>query len=201
MIDSQPDLFGIRGAHASTSSIESAASPGARATRSVPRRTDRETRRLRQDLERVQHSDELRRLEPVAVIVGCAKREFTMADVRDEAERLGLLTGEEGRPNPGTGRMEHPRALAFLGSLLPGLARIGMVTKLVDGAGRTVFDTSTRERANGNKQALWRITDRGESARAVAGSSLPQLREIIQAYRESGIRYGTTTQGVHGGAS
>jgi hypothetical protein len=159
-------------------------------SRVSPAAMDRHKRRLRQDLARAEHSDELRRFEPVAIDVASRHPTFTMADVRDELERIGWLTGEEGKPNPGTDRLEQPRALAFLGALLPGLARIGLIRKLTDDSGRTVYETSARERANGNKQALWQITERGENARQVAGSSLAQLAEIILAYRESGVRHG-----------
>jgi hypothetical protein len=142
---------------------------------------------LAADIKRAEQCHELRRLEPIAMLVGAGRAEFTMADVRDEAERVGLLTGHEGRPNPGTGRLEQPRALAFLGGLLPGLARIGFVAKVTDAKGRTVYDTSDRKRANGNKQALWRVTERGAIACTAAQGDPIRLRDYITAYRESGV--------------
>lgn len=175
----QPDLFTGRAVGAAT---------GVMVTGTSDRAIVKHQTRLRMDLGRAKHFDEIRKLEPLAVDVASRHPTFTMADVRDEAERIGWLTGGEGKPNPGTDLLEKPRALAYLGALLPGLARIGFIRKLTDASGRTVYETSSRERANGNKQALWQITERGTNARQVAGSSLAQLAEIILAYRESGVR-------------
>lgn len=133
---------------------------------------------------REDHVDLIRKLEAVALDVASRRPTFTMAHVRDAAEQLGWLTGDEGRPNPRTGRLEQPRALAFLGALLPGIARLGLVEKIIDAAGRTVYAVSERQRANNNKQAVWKLTPLGGDAVRDAGGSLMQLREMIRRQRE-----------------
>lgn len=185
----QPDLFTGRAAGAAT---------GVRITGTSDRAIVKHQTRLRMDLGRATHFDEIRKLEPLALIVAAERPTgmFTMADVRDEAERIGMLTGEEGRPNAGTGRMEKPRALAYLGALLPGLARIELVEKVTDAAGRTVYQVSDRARANGNKQALWRLTPRGRNVLEAAKSSVAsterrvdRIADVIRVVRETGVHH------------
>ena len=65
------------------------------------------------------------------------------------------------------------------------------MSKVTDPSGRTVYDMSPRERANGNKQALWRVTDDGRSAVRAAASHLdsasyhlPEVARYIGVFRD-----------------
>lgn len=128
------------------------------------------------------HERELVRLEPVALIAGESRHTFTAADVRDLAEKAGILTGEEGRPDPNTGRLAKPRALAYLGALLPRLARLGLVEPYtIDG--RKQYAESERARANGNKQVLWTLTPDGRAFVTRHGTGLGSLSVGLTARR------------------
>jgi hypothetical protein len=122
-----------------------------------------------------EHDRTLRRLEPLALVVGAGRPTFRLDHVRALAERAGVLTGQEGHPDPNTGKLREPRALAFLGRLLPGLASIGLVEPvLVDGV--HLAERSKRDGAAGNFQALWRVTESGRMTGA-----LPSLLDIETA--------------------
>jgi hypothetical protein len=102
----------------------------------------------------------VRRLEPLALVVGAGRPTFRLDHVRDLAERAGVLTGQEGHPDPATGKLREPRALAYLGQLLPGLAALGLVEAVtVDGV--HVAERSRRDGSGGNYQSLWRLTESG----------------------------------------
>jgi hypothetical protein len=122
----------------------------------------------------------IERLEPLALVVGAGRPTFRLDHVRDIAERAGVLTGQEGRPDPATGRLANPRALAFLGRLLPGLAAIGLVEPvIVDGA--HLAERSTRAGSGGNFQALWRLTESGRMTEG--GRSLSEIETAIRRAR------------------
>jgi hypothetical protein len=100
------------------------------------------------------------RLEVIAIRNGDTAGGFMLSDVRRIAERAGILTGEEGAPDPGSDRLTKPRALAWLGTLLPALARRELVEQVtIDG--RVQYGQSGGRRAHGNKQVLWKLTERG----------------------------------------
>lgn len=101
------------------------------------------------------------RLEALALEVGetAGPNGFALYHVRNYAVAAGVLTGEEGKVNP--------RELSWLGALLPGMARRGLVEKLTV-AGRPQYDTSTVDGAHGNKNLLWRLTPEGRATRDAA---------------------------------
>lgn len=94
------------------------------------------------------------RLEWIALQIGYGfgPKGFALWHVREAAVVEGALTGEEGKTNP--------RELSWLGALLPGLARRGLIEKLVID-GRPQYDTSENDRAHGNKNVLWKLTRDG----------------------------------------
>jgi hypothetical protein len=123
----------------------------------------------------------LAQLEPLAMQTGLlfGSSGFMVADVRRAAIAAGVLTGHEGAPLAGDGPLLQPRALAWLGSFLPGLARRGLIQKLTIG-GRVQFGTSDGDRAHGNKNALWVLTERGEK---VARLMVDRSHTLEQAER------------------
>lgn len=105
-------------------------------------------------------------LERIALEVGAdvdrLAGAFSLWVVRARAVERGILTGTEGAPDD-RGRNANPRALSWLGALLPGMARRGLLEKFtIDG--RPQYDTSGADRAHGNKNILWRLTPEGRTA-------------------------------------
>jgi hypothetical protein len=102
------------------------------------------------------------RLEKIALQIGYKHGGggFMLSDVRRAAELAGILTGEEGAPHPDSDRMMKPRALSWLGTLFPGMARLELVEQLTI-EGRVQYGQSGGKRAHGNKQVLWVLTARG----------------------------------------
>lgn len=127
----------------------------------------------------------LQRLEPLALIVGSMKGYFRLDHVRDLAEKAGVLTGQEGHPDPGTGRLAEPRALAFLGYLLPGLAALGLIERATS-HGAPLYQRSERPGAGGNLQTVWKLTPAGSMTGPYNGS-IEDLTRRIAEIRESVI--------------
>lgn len=94
------------------------------------------------------------RLEWIALQIGYGfgPKGFALWHVREAAIVEGALTGTESDGDP--------RALSWLGALLPGLARRGLIEKLVID-GRPQYDTSESAQAHGNKNVLWKLTADG----------------------------------------
>lgn len=84
---------------------------------------------------------------------------FALWHVREAGVVAKVLTGSEGVVNP--------RELSWLGSLLPGMARRGLVEKVTI-EGRVQYDTSEGSKAHGNKNVLWRLTADGRTAAEAA---------------------------------
>src|SRR3569833_3198566 len=102
------------------------------------------------------------RLERIAIerAAEVGRAGVTMDNVRAIAEHRGILTGEEGGVVPSTGRLMHPRALAWLGGVMPELARRGLLEPLKI-EGRLQYGQSSGARAHGNKQVIWVATEKG----------------------------------------
>lgn len=167
----QGELFGQR---AKRSTMAPPRRPGDQPTSNTPGRRDprrgaefvADPATIAEEAKRRQLAEQL---EGVALRIGVLKgaKGFAMWHVRDAATEEGILTGSEGRPDPLTERLAFPRALSWLGALLPGLARRGLVEKItIDG--RPQYDTSEAGRAHGNKNVLWKITAEGRTAALAA---------------------------------
>lgn len=102
------------------------------------------------------------RLERIAVerAAEVGRAGVTMDSVRAIAEHRGIMTGEEGGLVPSTGRMMAPRTLAWLGGVMPELARRGLLEPLRI-EGRLQYGQSGGARAHGNKQVIWIATEKG----------------------------------------
>jgi hypothetical protein len=63
---------------------------------------------------------QVERLIPVALELArkAGRSGVTIADVRITAVNRGILTGQEGAPHPGTGKLMKPRELSYLGSVM-----------------------------------------------------------------------------------
>lgn len=101
------------------------------------------------------------KLEALALQIGYGfgASGFALWHVREAGIVEKVLTGVEGTINP--------RELSWLGSLLPGMARRGLVEKVTI-EGRVQYDTSEGSRAHGNKNVLWRLTVDGRAAALAA---------------------------------